>query len=414
MTANAASLPRINQGEDKTPRYAWVILAVVFLASFTVPVNFFKVSTIAPVLIETFNMGDNFGWMMSMFTFISIILSFPAAGLAKKFGMRTVTIISISSALVGGLVGVFAVNMPMLLLGRFLEGLSMGFFGVIAPAMITQWFPRKTVGLAAGIWSIWMPAGGTVMSIVVPMIYNNTGLWQAVWWLAIIYSAVALALFVVFYRVPPDMTKEALAARSDAEKATDKGGLKRAMSFSVILIGVAFVIYNICGNGTTNTYFPLTMQEVGVDMQTAGLIASIQLALAIVANAAAGFISDRLGTRKWPMVFGFAMMIIGTWLMFDFMGSYLVLITGVVIAGLFPGFVSACATAVIPELIPNKLDQGYGMAMLGLGAGIGSFIGGLALGWMQPIFGGWAMAAHVLMVPLLLIGLICCIFIKAR
>ncbi|MDR2107972.1 MAG: MFS transporter [Coriobacteriales bacterium] len=412
MAADVAAMPRT--GEEKTPGYAWVILIVVFLASFTVPVNFFKVPTIAPVLIEQFNMGDNFGWMMSMFTFISILLSFPAAGLAKKFGMRIVTIVSISAAIAGGLIGVFAVNMPMLLFGRFLEGLCMGFFGVIAPAMITQWFPRKTVGLAAGIWSIWMPAGGAVMSAVVPIIFGATNSWQVVWWVAIFYSAIALVLFLVFYRVPPDMTKEALANRSDEEREAAKGGFKRAMSLSIIFIGIAFVIYNLCNNGTVNTYLPLYLQDKSIDMQTAGLIAALQLALAIVANALGGFVSDRLGTRKWPMVFGFAALMVGTWMIFDFGGSVPLLLGGVLIAGLFPGAVSACATAAIPELIPNKEDQGYGMAMLGFGAGVGSFIGGLALGWLNPVFGSWEMAAHVLLVPLILIGIVATLFVKVR
>jgi MFS family permease len=414
MTADVATRPATHPNEEKTPGYAWVILIVVFLASFTVPVNFFKVPTIAPVLIEQFQMGENFGWMMSMFTIISIVLSFPAAGLAKRFGMRMISTVSIGAAIVGGLVGVFAVNMPMLLFGRFLEGLCMGFFGVIAPAMITQWFPRRSVGLAVGIWAIWMPAGGAVMSNIAPMIFGATGSWQAVWWFAIIFSAVALVLFLLLYRDPPDMTKEALAARTDEQKATSKGGFKRAMSASIVLIGIAFIVFNLCGNGTIQTFFPLTMQENGLDMATAGLIISIQLVLSLISNALAGFISDRLGTRKWPMVVGFAFMIIGTWIIFDYMNSIPLLMVGVICAGLFPGAISACASAAIPELIPNKQDHGYGMAVLGFGAGAGSFIGGLALGYLNPIFGGWELAAHVLIVPLLIIGLICCLFIKVR
>jgi MFS family permease len=400
------------KAREKTPGYAWVILAIVFLASFSVPVTFFKIPTIAPVLMESFGFTpDTFGWMMSMFTFISIVLSFPAAGLAKKFGYRTVSIVALCCSIVGGLIGVFAPNAGVLLFSRFLEGLGMGFFGVIAPAMLAQWFPRSTFGVAAGIWAIWMPAGGTLMSLLVPSLYNSTGAWQSAWWFGIIYCAVVLVLFIVLYRNPPKAAEP--VEQEGVEKKSSKGGLLKTFSLSMIMVGVMFTIFNLANNGTVNTYLaPFLQMDKGIDMQTAGLIASVTLFGGLISNVLGGFISDRLGTRKWAIVVGLAALLVGTWFAFDFASDTTMWI-GVILIGFIPGVVSAATTAAIPEIIPNKEDQGYGMAMLGFGSGIGSFIGGLALGWLQPVL-GYAMGAHVLLVPLILIAIGCTLFIKVR
>ena len=68
----------------KTPPYAWVILIVVFLASCSVPINMFKVPPIAPVLMQAFGLDvSTFGWLMTSFTAVSIILAFPAAGIVN-------------------------------------------------------------------------------------------------------------------------------------------------------------------------------------------------------------------------------------------------------------------------------------------------------------------------------------------
>ncbi|MDR1713833.1 MAG: MFS transporter, partial [Coriobacteriales bacterium] len=352
--------------QGQTPKYAWVILFAVFFASFVVPVNFFKVPVIFPVFMEEFGFSpDNIGWMMSMFTFISIVLAFPAAGLARKFGYRKVAVVGIGACIAGGLIGVFAPNAGVLLAGRFLEGLAQGFFGVIAPAMLVPWFSRRHFGLAVGIWGIWMPAGGALMQNLTPWLYNTTGTWQSIYWFAIIFSAIILVVFLLLYREAP---AGAQVVDEDADAPRQKTNWGKVFSLSLIMAGVMFTIFNLAGNGTINTFLPTFLQmDKGLDNQTSGFVNSVFTIIAILGNAAAGFISDRLGTRKWLIVAGLIGMMIGEWLMFDFI-STATMWTGVVITGVFQAFASTCTSASIPEIITDKKNVGWGMAMLGFAA----------------------------------------------
>ncbi|WP_102378293.1 CynX/NimT family MFS transporter [Raoultibacter timonensis] len=410
MSATATATQAIDN--RPTPRYAWVILAVVFVASFTVPVNFFKVPTLGPVMMEAFGFTpDTFGWLMSVFTIVSIVLAFPAAGIAKKVGIKKISLVAIASCIVGGLIGVFATSQGMLLVSRVFEGVGMGFFGVLAPAALAQWFPARRFGLAAGIWGIWMPFGSVVMMNLVPALYSSTGAWQTIWWFAIGFSIVAFILFLILYKEPDQDVQP--AAEDQSAAPAKKVSMLKAFSVSLIMLGIMFAVYNVCINGTVNTFFPTFLQmEHGMDMAAAGFITSVITFMNIICSMAAGVISDKLGTRKWCIVGALVILTIACWFLFSFTSDSMMWIA-IVLCGLFPPFVSTCATAAVPEIIPNKENQGTGMAMLGFSSSIGSFVGGVALGWLVPSM-GWSMGSHVLLIPLLVLAIVCTLFIKVR
>jgi MFS family permease len=398
----------------QTPGYAWVILAVVFLASFTVPVNMFKAPVIFPVFMELYGFTpDTIGWMMSIFTIVSIVLAFPGAAIAKKFGTKNICLVATGSCVIGGLIGVFAPNAAVLLIGRVFEGVGMGFFGFLAPAALAEWFPANKFGLAVGIWGIWMPAGGVLMNNLAPAL-NSMGDWHTVWWFAIIFSAIAFVVFAILYKNPPKEFVEA-APQADTTGASTgkKPGIGSIVTMSIVLMGATFLIYNVCLNGTVNTFFPTFLQtEKGVDMATAGLITSLITMGNIICSIASGFISDKLGTRKWCIIPALLVLLVGTWLIFDW-NDMTILWIGVLLAGLFPPFVSTCITAMAPEITPDKRNVPFTMAVVGFAANTGSFIGGIGLGYLVPVF-GWSMGAHVLLVPLLLVAALCTYFIKVR
>ena len=187
----------------------------------------------------------------------------------------------------------------------------------------------------------------------------------------------------------------------------------KAFSVSLIMLGIMFAVYNVCINGTVNTFFPTFLQmEHGMDMAAAGFITSVITFMNIICSMAAGVISDKLGTRKWCIVGALVILTIACWFLFSFTSDSMMWIA-IVLCGLFPPFVSTCATAAVPEIIPNKENQGTGMAMLGFSSSIGSFVGGVALGWLVPSM-GWSMGSHVLLIPLLVLAIVCTLFIKVR
>lgn len=122
---------------EKTPRYAWVILAVTFFASICAPLGQFKVTAIAGEIIGTYGLNyAEFGMLMTCFAIIGAILAFPAAFICRRIGLRATVGIALGCIILGGFVEVITNTVVLLYLGRFLEGIGLGLVGVAAPTII--------------------------------------------------------------------------------------------------------------------------------------------------------------------------------------------------------------------------------------------------------------------------------------
>lgn len=402
--------------QTKTPAYAWVILAVVFFASCSVPINMFKVPPIAPVLMGAFGLDvTTFGWLMTSFTVVSIILAFPAAGIVNRFGIKRTMIVALVCVTAGSLVGTFSAgNAAALLASRFVEGVGMGVFGIIAPSALASWFPKRRLGLAVGVWSMWMPLGSTVMLNLAPALCGD-GNWQAVWWAGTIYTVVVLVAVIALYRTPtPEQVK---MAGNDGDISADQAKqlnvkLPRIAIISICIIGVAFMLDNITKNGSFNTYYPTFLMEAkGMDMAAAGLVTSVTTFLGAAASPISGAISDKIGNRKWMVVFGTVMLFISFIWAFAWeteVGLWFV----VIVAGIFSSVLATVVVAAVPEIMgPSVRGQNLGLAVLAMANGIGSAIGGVALGYLVPDF-GWATASHILFLPILAFAAVMLIIAK--
>lgn len=402
--------------QTKTPRYAWVILAVVFLASCAVPFNMFKVPPIAPVLMGAFGLDvSTFGWLMTAFTVVSIILAFPAAGIVNRIGIKNVTLIALACMVAGSLIGTFSNgSAAVLLFSRFVEGLGMGFFGIVAPGALTAWFPKKRLGLAIGVWSMWMPLGSTVMLNLAPALCGD-GNWQAVWWAGTVYTLAVLVLFALFFKMPSEdeirMAGNEAQAASTSESAVSFK-VPKVVFVSLVLIGCAFMLDNITKNGSFNTYYPTFLQEVkGMDAAAAGFVTSVTTFLGAAASPISGAISDKIGDRKWMVAIATAMLFVSFIWAFAWEGQ-IGLWFVVVVAGVFSSVLATVALAAVPDICGNSTKlQNWGLATMACANGVGSAIGGVALGWMVPAF-GWALGSRILFLPILALAFILIVIAK--
>lgn len=153
----------------KASPYAWVILVIVFLASFIAPMAQFKVTTLSEPLMLAFNLDTaSFGWLMSSLTICGVLLAIPAAWMCGKMGEKTAILVSVGCIGVGSLIGALTDNAAILFFSRAIEGCGIAFIGVSAPTAISMWFPEGKRALPLAIWCTWMPLGSTVSMLIVP------------------------------------------------------------------------------------------------------------------------------------------------------------------------------------------------------------------------------------------------------
>jgi MFS family permease len=314
------------------------------------------------------------------------------------------------------LIGTFAGTIEVMLASRFVEGVGMAIFGVTAPAAIVAWFPKERRGLALGLWSMYMPLGSVLMFNLAPMMAGDNN-WQAVWWFTTIYSVAATVLFAMLFRMPnrglaSGQENDAIPTQAETPVASPSGS-SRTAAIGLILLASMFALVVLCGNGSINTYLPTFLQtERSLSPATAGLVTSVSAGLGIVGSPLAGFLSDKLNTRKWLIVGALVVLLVVFWFLFAF-NNPIEMWVSVVLSGLASSTIAVCTMALVPEIAQKPKLINLGMGAVAFGLSVGSTLGGMALGWMLPLF-GWEMGSHLLLIPLIVLAIAITLGIRAR
>lgn len=397
----------------KTPRYAWVILAITYLASITAPLGQFKVTAIAGEIIGAYGLNyASFGMLMTCLAIIGAILAFPAAFICRRIGLKATCIIAMACIIVGGLVEIVTPYIAFLYLGRFVEGIGLGLIGVAAPTIISVWFPERTRGLALGAWCTWVPMAITIDFNVAPALAGMYG-WQSVFYAVIAISVFALVLFTVFYRSP--------VGKTNIANYGVEGSMRECFQYLknkyIWFLGLTFLVFNFIQGGVVNTYYPTYLGSMGFDMATAGFMTSIITLIGFVMNPLSGALSDRLPiNKKYILVTLFAITsIIGFIVGFPEELSVFG-IAGIWIFIVLMGFSAAFGGGGSRPLAPTILSSSAMAATLGMAVMQFTQCFGQM---MAPVYGacldsglGWIGSAWGTVIPLSVIALILSFFIK--
>lgn len=382
--------------------YAWVILVVVFFASIAGPLNQAKVPPLIPVIMDTYQLSlGEAGWLMSVFSLTGLFLALPAGLLLQRFGPKKLGVIALGCLTVGSAMGALSNDPGIFLFSRVIEGSGMGLIAVVAPAAIAMWFPKKKQGIAMGIWSTWVPVGTVVIYVLAPALAAWSSL-QMVWWSGAVYSFLVLLIFAIFMRLPPWVVE---TSRLQSEPSIQAGyaSVRKALNKWVIWgLGLVFACFTFI-NLALRTFYPTFLSDVrGYSLSEAALIASIATLTMLFSAPLAGWISDKIGSRR--LVFSFPFLILSVMLFFPFKIFGWQIITFMILQGLVAGAIPTAVFAAAPEIMIEPELAGWGMSVVMLGQNLGFFIGPIFFGMI--VEGpGWVIAGYTL-IPICLLGFV--------
>ncbi|MDR1713976.1 MAG: MFS transporter [Coriobacteriales bacterium] len=452
VVQNTAATPPDIAKAAKTPRYAWVILLVTYLASLSAPLGQFKVTLMSSVLADVTGTGagyfvgmdaPSFGLLMSSLAIIGAILAFPGAFICRRLGLKWTSIIAVACVILGGLIGVFAgpTAVWQLYIGRFVEGIGIGLIGVSAPTIISLWFPDKTRGLALGFWCTWVPMAIVIDFNLTPFILSSTAAsspnhvpdWHPMFWFVIVFAAVALVLFALLFRLPK-------GAHADyAIEGNFKDCFKYLKNKYIWILGLTFMVFNFCQGGVVNTYYNAFLEggmQFGVDSgwgatpQISGFMTMFVALIGIVANPVFGGMTGRLKLRwRFLAVTAFALLYIicfNPWVgFFQQPGASVLAGTAadpmpqpqlwvfIILMGLAAAVGGGGSRPLAPSILSSSaMAATMGMAVMQFTQCVGTV--------MAPIFGlalnsthSWGTAALYVLMPLSIVALLLSFFIRA-
>ena len=365
----------------------WPAVWAVFAAGLAAGAYMTKVPPALPALRGEFGLTlVESGFIATTFNLIGMLVGILAGVLCDRFGHRRLALAGLAIMAAGGAMGAAAPGFGTLLASRFFEGVGFILLSVSAVALMNAAAatPRDRAK-ALGLWSSYMPTGGSIALLAAPWLIATWG-WRGLW-LAFALAAAVSAVGIARLVPAPQRHGEVNFMRLVVESLSQKGSMVLALLF-------AFYV----GQWTSvMVWLPTFLVEHEVSAGAAAVATALMVVANIPGNLAGGWLLSR-GVPRGTLVIAAA--------------AIAALCEIGMLAGALPGplryalvlVFSTCA-GVIPASIfagmpvhaktPQHIGTANGIVMQA--SQIGQFLGPLAIAWIASRYGGWDAALWVLL-----------------
>jgi DHA2 family methylenomycin A resistance protein-like MFS transporter len=171
------------------------ILVALMLPQLMVVINLAMINVALPAIRDTFNApADLMAWVVTIYSLPYVALMPLYGRLGDELGIRRMMLVGAAVFLVGTAINALSQDLPLLLLGRFVQGLGASGMVPLAIAMISRVFSVKTRGRALGQWNSVGPLAGITGTLLGGVIIDTLG-WRTAFFMPL------LAGFVTIYMV---------------------------------------------------------------------------------------------------------------------------------------------------------------------------------------------------------------------
>lgn len=377
----------------------WRGVGVAFLAGVAAATALAKASPAALDLRSALHLTlAQIGWVMSAGTIAIFALGVVSGQLSHWRGARRLLRDGLLVLLVAGSLGALASATGWLLAGRGLEGLGVVLITVAAPTLIASLTRRQDIGLAMGVWALWMPVGSMLMLALAPMLLGAFG-WRGLW---AVSALAALAVLALLPGLPGDVGAPS-GGRLDLSVLRGAGPWWLALAFFCFS----------CQFFSVFTFLPThLMSTLGLSTRAATLASALVPAAIIPGNLLGGVLVHRgwrpstllvLPALPLLIVLPTLLLILHTppW-------TYALLALYGFLLGIIPTGIFTQAPLLAP--VPAATGPILGLALSGQGLGI--LVGPPLAGSLLERTGGWTWP--VLLLGTALLGLVMCAFMLRR
>lgn len=380
-------------------RTHWRGIGIAFLAGVAAATALSKASPAALDLRSALNLSlTQIGWVMSAGTVATFLLGVASGQLSHWRGARRLLRDGLLVLLVAGGLSALAPATGWLLAGRGLEGLGVVLITVSAPTLIASLCRREDLGLAMGVWALWLPVGSVLMLALAPALLAASG-WRGLWAVSGLAALAVLALL----RGVPLHAGQASGGRLDLSVLRRAGPWWLALAF-FCFSSQFFSIY---------TFLPAHLAHTLGLGTTAGALASALVPAAIIpGNLAGGLLIHRgrspaavLALPALPLLVVMPCLLLAphtpplTYLLLAAYGFFL----GIAPTGIF---------TLAPRLAPTPAATGPILGLALSGQGLGILAGPPLVGTLLEHTGSWLWP--VLLLAGALLGLVICALMLQR
>lgn len=361
----------------KSNSYKWVVLAI----SFTLMLVFSISLQFLPPIFDKIQNDISFsnsqaGMLMGAYAIPGIFIPFLIAFLASRYNKKSIILIALLVLIVGLVAFSMAGSFTTLLIYRLIAGIGATVLVVLAPLLVTMFFDKTNMGIAMGIFNTAVPFG-TVIAASLFGILGEKIHWRSIVLGIALFVAVVLVINIFKLYLPK---KETNKEANVASEESSVGLLSNANLWLLVLIWAL-------GNSQLLayvTFVPQHFQNIGMTMQSAGLLTSFIMLVPIFLSPVVGIIIDKTGWKRRLLLAGTIIMAISFILISR--GTYGLPIWAFTLGvGFTP--IPIFVFSLLPELIkPRQMAMGLGI--LTAASNLGIAIGPSAFGFLLDKTGG--------------------------
>lgn len=278
-----------DQSRSAPSSYRWVILMVMWFATFIGCLAQFQVAALAFRIIPELHLtSSQFALIMSAPMLPAVLLSLVGGSLADRFGVKTVVTVGFAFSVVGVYFRYVATDFTMMFIMMTLAGLSSALLNANAAKLLGAWFPMEKMGTAMGLYFSSAATGITVALATSAMFPSS----KSAFIVAGIFMFVVWIAWMAFIKAKP-----AGAPEMPVMPLSQYLGVV-VKSKNIWLVGLGMMFF-MGSNMAFSGFLPNALNAVrGVDPVTAGLLASIVTIGTLVGAIAGPAMSDRIGRIK--------------------------------------------------------------------------------------------------------------------
>ena len=181
-------------------------LSFGFLVSLMVPfmlvtLNYSMFSVVLPaVRDETGILADTAAWLVTAHGLPYVVLMPLYGRLGDGMGKRRLLLGGISLFTLGTFLCLLGTSLPLLVVGRAVQGIGAGGLNTLGFAIITERFPLAVRGKAVGTWMSVGPLASMLGPVIAGLLTVHVG-WRSIYWPMLVLCISALV--IIRWRIPP-------------------------------------------------------------------------------------------------------------------------------------------------------------------------------------------------------------------
>ncbi|MBN1333387.1 MAG: MFS transporter [Synergistales bacterium] len=303
--------PKGNGHDNGALRYRWYIWGIMVCSFVVAFFHRLAPGVLREELTNAFDLtATSFGTLASMYFYAYMIMQIPVGMLADSLGARITVSIGMFMTALGSLLFGMARTSPLIFLGRFIVGIGVSTVFVCILKIQSRWFREREFATMSGLTLLVGNSGGilaqTPLAVLVTIIS-----WRTVFlFVALVSFLMGVLSFLIIRNDPSEMDFEPVnemilpesTSRGDLSQLSRAAGnvlahwpMWPAMIFYAFINGTWLAFLGAWGVSYLTSVYGLPKSQAA-DFIIWGLLGLI------VGSLSVGWISDKLGKRKLPML----------------------------------------------------------------------------------------------------------------